>query len=88
MQVSVDSYTRTALILARRFDVLFRNQDNILQRKRIKFFWVVFITIFCWEWFPEVNMVSPNPLSKLIAGYLVHCTDSYWNLDFLPGPPK
>ncbi|KAJ7361567.1 OPT oligopeptide transporter [Mycena albidolilacea] len=35
------------------FDVLFRNQDNILQRKRVKFFWVIFISIFCWEWFPE-----------------------------------
>ncbi|KAJ7446480.1 OPT oligopeptide transporter [Mycena galericulata] len=35
------------------FDVLFRNQDNILQRKRIKFFWVLFVGIFIWEWFPE-----------------------------------
>ncbi|KAJ6503361.1 OPT oligopeptide transporter [Mycena vitilis] len=35
------------------FDVLFRNQDSILQRKRIKFFWVLFIGIFVWEWFPE-----------------------------------
>ncbi|KAJ6519993.1 OPT oligopeptide transporter [Mycena sanguinolenta] len=36
-----------------RFDVLFRNQDNILQRKRINFFWVLFVGIFVWEWFPE-----------------------------------
>ncbi|KAJ7492455.1 OPT oligopeptide transporter [Mycena latifolia] len=35
------------------FDVLFRNQDNILQRKRIKFFWVLFVGIFIWEWVPE-----------------------------------
>ncbi|KAJ7786495.1 OPT oligopeptide transporter [Mycena metata] len=35
------------------FDVLFRNQDNILQRKRVKFFWVLFVGIFVWEWFPE-----------------------------------
>ncbi|KAJ6621184.1 OPT oligopeptide transporter protein-domain-containing protein [Mycena sp. CBHHK59/15] len=35
------------------FDVLFRNQDSILQRKRIKFFWTLFIGIFIWEWFPE-----------------------------------
>ncbi|KAF7311079.1 OPT oligopeptide transporter [Mycena chlorophos] len=37
------------------FDVLFRNTDNILQKKRIKFFWVLFIGIcgFLWEWLPE-----------------------------------
>ncbi|KAJ7631067.1 OPT oligopeptide transporter [Roridomyces roridus] len=35
------------------FDVLFRNQDSILQRKRVKFFWVLFVGIFIWEWFPE-----------------------------------
>ncbi|CAK5280284.1 unnamed protein product [Mycena citricolor] len=27
------------------FDVLFRSQDNILQKKRIKFFWVLFVGI-------------------------------------------
>ncbi|KAJ7751318.1 OPT oligopeptide transporter [Mycena maculata] len=35
------------------FDVMFRGQENILQRKRIKFFWVLFVGIFIWEWFPE-----------------------------------
>ncbi|KAJ7207394.1 OPT oligopeptide transporter [Mycena haematopus] len=40
-------------VLSLRFDVLFRNQDNILQRKRVNFFWVLFVGIFVWEWFPE-----------------------------------
>ena len=25
----------------------------LTQVKRIRFFWMVFISIFCWEWFPE-----------------------------------
>ncbi|KAJ7293747.1 OPT oligopeptide transporter [Mycena rebaudengoi] len=36
-----------------RNQVLFRNQDSILQKKRLKFFWALFIGIFIWEWFPE-----------------------------------
>lgn len=25
----------------------------LTQQKRLRFFWIVFIAIFCWEWFPE-----------------------------------
>ncbi|KAJ7070868.1 OPT oligopeptide transporter [Mycena amicta] len=36
------------------FDLLHRSQENILQRKRVKFFWVLFIGMYViWEWFPE-----------------------------------
>ncbi|THU99543.1 OPT oligopeptide transporter [Dendrothele bispora CBS 962.96] len=35
------------------FDALHRGTSNIMQKKRIKFFWIVFIAIFIWEWFPE-----------------------------------
>ncbi|KAL1711071.1 OPT oligopeptide transporter protein-domain-containing protein [Schizophyllum commune] len=35
------------------FDVLHRGQDNLLQKKRVRFFWILFIGIFIWEWFPE-----------------------------------
>jgi len=24
-----------------------------MQKKRVKFFWAVFVGIFVWEWFPE-----------------------------------
>ena len=34
------------------FDVLHRGQDNLLQKKRVRFFWILFIGIFIWEWFP------------------------------------
>ncbi|KAJ7103354.1 OPT oligopeptide transporter [Mycena belliarum] len=56
------------------FDVLFRNQDNILQRKRIKFFWVLFVGIFIWEWFPEY-------FAPTLTGISVFCLarrDSPW----------
>ncbi|KAM6503844.1 OPT oligopeptide transporter [Amanita muscaria] len=35
------------------FDVLHRGQEAVMQRKRLRFFWAVFIGIFVWEWFPE-----------------------------------
>lgn len=35
------------------FDALHRGQKIMLQKKRIKFFWLVFIGIFFWEWLPE-----------------------------------
>ncbi|KAF7347691.1 OPT oligopeptide transporter [Mycena venus] len=56
------------------FDVLFRNQDNILQRKRVKFFWAIFIGIFVWEWFPEY--IAPT-----LTGISIFCLarkDSPW----------
>lgn len=34
------------------FDALHRGREAVLQKKRLKFFWIVFIVIFVWEWFP------------------------------------
>lgn len=35
------------------FQLLHKDQDFIGQRKRMKFFAVVFVAVFVWEWFPE-----------------------------------
>jgi hypothetical protein len=35
------------------FDALHRGKKIFTQKKRVKFFWGVFIAIFVWEWFPE-----------------------------------
>lgn len=35
------------------FDTLHRGQTEFLQKKRMRFFWIVMIGIFVWEWFPE-----------------------------------
>lgn len=56
------------------FDVLHRGQDNILQKKRLRFFWALFIGIFVWEWFPEY-------IAPLLTGISVFCLshqDSAW----------
>lgn len=34
------------------FDALHRDPDAASQKKRLRFFWYVFIAIFVWEWFP------------------------------------
>ena len=35
------------------FDALHRGKSAVLQKKRLRFFWGIFIAIFVWEWFPE-----------------------------------
>ncbi|SCV71209.1 BQ2448_2797 [Microbotryum intermedium] len=35
------------------FDALHRDPHGPSQKKRLKFFWMVFAIIFCWEWIPE-----------------------------------
>jgi len=35
------------------FDALHRGKEAVMQKKRLRFFWIVFIGIFVWEWFPE-----------------------------------
>ncbi|KAF4609517.1 hypothetical protein D9613_012220 [Agrocybe pediades] len=35
------------------FDALHRGQEAVMQKKRLKFFWIIFVIIFVWEWFPE-----------------------------------
>ncbi|TFK24179.1 peptide transporter MTD1 [Coprinopsis marcescibilis] len=48
------------------FDALHRGKKIILQKKRVKFFWLVFIGIFVWEWFPEY--IAPT-----LVGISVFC---------------
>ncbi|KAF8176072.1 OPT oligopeptide transporter [Pholiota molesta] len=35
------------------FDALHRGKEAVMQKKRLKFFWIIFVAIFVWEWFPE-----------------------------------
>ncbi|KIY67540.1 OPT oligopeptide transporter [Cylindrobasidium torrendii FP15055 ss-10] len=56
------------------FDALHRGHESIMQRKRLKFFWIVFIGIFIWEWFPEY--IAPT-----LTGVSIFCLarqDSAW----------
>ncbi|KDE09749.1 hypothetical protein MVLG_00149 [Microbotryum lychnidis-dioicae p1A1 Lamole] len=36
------------------FDTLHRNKNGNVNIRRYKLFWIVFATIFVWEWFPEI----------------------------------
>jgi len=42
------------------FDLVHRDKDYTAQRRRLRFFLVVFVGIFVWEWIPEVR----SPLSR------------------------
>ncbi|KAH9477169.1 Oligopeptide transporter 3 [Psilocybe cubensis] len=56
------------------FDALHRGQAAVMQKKRLKFFWVIFIAIFVWEWFPEY--IAPT-----LTGVSIFCLanqDSAW----------
>ncbi|BGP50986.1 hypothetical protein JCM10450v2_006912 [Rhodotorula kratochvilovae] len=56
------------------FDALHRDKDAKAQQKRLKFFWIVFIAIFCWEWIPE--FIAPT-----LTGVSIFCLakrDSAW----------
>ena len=53
------------------FDALHRGKGIFAQAKRVKFFWLIFVGIFVWEWFPEyiapyVAKIPPYLVSKLI----------------------
>ncbi|KIK66315.1 hypothetical protein GYMLUDRAFT_93594 [Collybiopsis luxurians FD-317 M1] len=48
------------------FDVLHRGHDNKLQKKRVKFFWTLFIVIFFWQWIPEY-------IAPLLTGFSIFC---------------
>jgi OPT family small oligopeptide transporter len=59
---------------AQLFDALHRGKLAIMQRKRLKFFWLVFVGIFVWEWFPEY--IAPT-----LTGISIFCLanqDSPW----------
>ncbi|KAH9476148.1 Oligopeptide transporter 9 [Psilocybe cubensis] len=56
------------------FDALHRGKKIFLQKKRVKFFWSVFVAIFVWEWFPE--FIAPT-----LTGISIFCLakrDSAW----------
>ncbi|PPQ75659.1 hypothetical protein CVT24_010579 [Panaeolus cyanescens] len=50
--------------------VIHRGKKIFMQKKRVKFFWMVFIGIFIWEWFPEY--IAPYVLPTL-TGISVFC---------------
>ncbi|TFK37217.1 peptide transporter MTD1 [Crucibulum laeve] len=56
------------------FDALHRGKKIFMQKKRVKFFWSIFIAIFIWEWFPEY--IAPT-----LTGISIFCLakrDSPW----------
>ncbi|KAF5345680.1 hypothetical protein D9758_013051 [Tetrapyrgos nigripes] len=48
------------------FDALHRGKKIFMQKKRVKFFWGVFVAIFIWEWFPEY-------IAPLLTGFSIFC---------------
>ncbi|KJA26691.1 hypothetical protein HYPSUDRAFT_132645 [Hypholoma sublateritium FD-334 SS-4] len=48
------------------FDALHRGKKIFMQKKRVKFFWGIFVGIFVWEWFPEY--IAPT-----LTGISVFC---------------
>ncbi|KAM0748112.1 peptide transporter MTD1 [Meredithblackwellia eburnea MCA 4105] len=48
------------------FDVLHRDKDVNAQKKRLRFFWLIFIIIFVWEWIPEF-------LAPTLTGISIFC---------------
>jgi hypothetical protein len=60
---------------AQLFEALHKGTENVMQKKRLKFFWLLFIGIFIWEWFPVSFLVFNK--SWLIAFVGVHCPVRY-----------
>ncbi|KAE9394953.1 OPT oligopeptide transporter [Gymnopus androsaceus JB14] len=48
------------------FQVLHLGQNEALQKKRVKFFWTLFIIIFFWQWIPEY-------IAPMLTGLSVFC---------------
>ncbi|KAG6827810.1 hypothetical protein H0H92_010388 [Tricholoma furcatifolium] len=48
------------------FDALHRGKKIMLQKKRVKFFWLIFVGIFIWEWFPEY--LAPAWFTRIFGG--------------------
>ncbi|BGP19367.1 hypothetical protein JCM10213v2_007456 [Rhodosporidiobolus nylandii] len=56
------------------FDALHRDKNIANQKKRLRFFWIIFITIFVWQWVPEF-------LAPTLTGISIFCLarrDSAW----------
>ncbi|KAF5347867.1 hypothetical protein D9758_013819 [Tetrapyrgos nigripes] len=51
------------------FDALHRGKKIFMQKKRVHFFWGVFVAIFIWEWFPEY--IAPT-----LTGISIFCLAS------------
>ncbi|GAA6030931.1 hypothetical protein JCM8097_008943 [Rhodosporidiobolus ruineniae] len=56
------------------FDALHRDKNVLNQKKRLRFFWMIFIAIFVWQWIPE--FIAPT-----LTGISIFCLakrDSAW----------
>ncbi|KAL5526996.1 hypothetical protein ACEPAF_8725 [Sanghuangporus sanghuang] len=56
------------------FDALHRGKGIFMQKKRVKFFWAIFVVIFVWEWLPEY-------IATTLTGISIFCLanqDSAW----------
>ncbi|KAJ7599039.1 peptide transporter MTD1 [Mycena floridula] len=56
------------------FEALHKGKKIFLQKKRVRFFWALFIGIFVWEWFPEY-------IAATLTGISIFCLakrDSPW----------
>ncbi|SGY16252.1 BQ5605_C012g06822 [Microbotryum silenes-dioicae] len=51
-------------------ETLHREKDLRSQRRRYKFFWIVFACIFVWEWFPEI--IAPT-----VTGISIFCPPTH-----------
>ncbi|KDE06510.1 hypothetical protein MVLG_03161 [Microbotryum lychnidis-dioicae p1A1 Lamole] len=56
-------------------ETLHREPDLASQKKRYRFFWIGFIAIFVWEWFPEI--IAPT-----LTGISVFCLANRTNPNF------
>ncbi|KAF8526881.1 OPT oligopeptide transporter [Hysterangium stoloniferum] len=62
------------LIYVNLFDVLHRSKGELLQGKRLRFFWIVVGAVFVYEWFPEY-------IAPLLGSFNIVCLaarDSAW----------
>jgi len=67
------------------FDALHRGKEAVMQKKRLKFFWLIFVAIFVWEWFPVSLLVSTNALTlkKGLQEYIAPFVSILpWNIFF------
>lgn len=60
---------------AQLFDALHRGKEALMQKKRLKLFWIIFIAIFVWEWFPEY--IAPT-----LTGISIFCLSNQKNAWF------
>jgi hypothetical protein len=54
------------LIYVNLFDALHRGKGELMQKKRLKVFWLIVLGIFVYEWFPEY-------IAPLLGGFNIVC---------------